>query len=133
MEVTRKGFIASVGTALVAAAALPSSRVFADALLPETGISGTAAKFAAQAGSSFDLGRSDGTSVPVVLREVIEHKSHAKTEQFSLVFATRNGAALPEGTYTMRHGSLGAASMFLAPLGQAESASLRADFNLLRA
>lgn len=131
MKVTRKGFIASVGPALVAAVALPSSRVFADALTPRTGTG--AAGFAEHVGSSFELTRADGTRAAIVLRDVVARESHPGTEQFSLMFTTSHGAVPPQGTYAMRHAALGSLAMFLAPLGGARSNGLRADFNRLKA
>lgn len=133
MKVTRKGFIASVGPALVAAVALPSSRVFADALTPRTGTGAGAAGFVEHVGSSFELTRADGTRAALVLRDVIARESHPGTEQFSLMFTTSHGAVPPQGTYALRHAALGSVAMFLAPLGGARSNGLRADFNLLKA
>ena len=129
MQVTRKGFIASVSTAIAAAVALPQASALAD-VLPRS-VKGDPTKFSSHVGSSFQLSRADGTREVVVLRDVLKAKSHPRTEQFSLVFTSPNGAPLAEGTYKMRHTEMGSLDLFLIP--GTKQPTLRADFNLLKA
>jgi len=67
----------------------------------------------------------------VTLRELVKLPAERRTEQFSLLFASPNRGALPEGLYRVRHSSLGAFDLFLVRGG--EEAALRADFALLKA
>lgn len=50
------------------------------------------------------------------------------TQQYSLEFA---GASLAAGTYTLRHRNGESAQLYLAGVGPAAPATLRADFNLI--
>jgi hypothetical protein len=129
MRVSRTEFLSSAGAAFAATVVEPK-RVQLGTEVEDTS---TAGRFSRQVGSAFRLVRPDEGAIPLVLRAVVRKPGDKRCEQFSLVFSARRGAAIPEGTYTLRHGRLGASMMFLSPAGEDDRGTLlRADFNLLK-
>jgi len=130
MKVTRKGFISSVATAVVATMAAPSSKAFARVLSPSNSASDVNA-FSSHVGSAFEFAGPEGARGSLVLQDLVKYPTGAHTEEFSLLFAKSGSGTLPEGSYRVRHTALGSMNLFLVPGGK--KAALRADFNLLRA
>jgi hypothetical protein len=128
MEVTRKGFISSVATALVAVAASAPTEAFASFLAPSA-VTGPES-FSSLIGSTFSFSGPGGITGSLVLRSVVKRSSDWRTEQFSLLFATKDGSVCPEGKYQVSHPTLGSMELFLVPGGR--KAALRADFSLLK-
>lgn len=129
MKVTRKGFISSVATAVAATMAVPSSKAFAGLVPASNAVDVNA--FSSHVGSAFEFAGPEGAHASLVLQDLVEYPAGPRTEQFSLLFAKSGGGTLPEGTYRVRHKTLGPMSLFLVPGGR--KAALRADFSLLKA
>lgn len=133
MEVTRKGFISSLGATLVVATGLPADHAFAWTLAPQepAGVR----SFARLTGSTFYALDPGGRRVPMVLRAVTEGLKDPLVEQFSLVFALGGRTSISSGTYNVDHSSLGSFYLFLAASGRDGSGRellVRSDFSLLR-
>lgn len=129
MEITRKDFMASLTTALMAATALPTAEVFAGVASAPTGPKALA--LGRLIGSSFELSLPGGVRQAMVLRELVPRKSCPRTEQFSLIFNAEGVAALPRNVYPVSHPQMGNVRLVMASM--TEKSGLRADFNLLRA
>lgn len=75
---------------------------------------------------------SENHMVWMTLIQVNDGHASAVAEQFSLVFRGPHDPALPEGSYTVRHHTAGATTLFLQPGGQDDYNSYyEAPFNLL--
>lgn len=133
MEITRKGFISSLGATIVTAVSLRPD--LALAVTPEPQEPSGVKSFRPLVGSVFFALTPTGQRVSMVLREVVERPGDPSIEQFSLVFAPGRQTAIPTGTYSVDHPSLGSFQLFLSAggnrvLGKGEL--VRADFSLLK-
>jgi hypothetical protein len=88
--------------------------------------------FAALTGQWFHVDASGWESARLVA--VVDGAAARSTEQFTLVFRTASGRALPEGTYTLAPPTGDPFPLFLQPArGSAVDATLLASFSLLPA
>ncbi|BDU71957.1 DUF6916 family protein [Mesoterricola silvestris] len=67
-------------------------------------------------GTSFAFGPEEGPVLDLVLTDVVPHAT-AHTSGFTLVFQGPPGSPLPQGTHRVRHRDLGAAWIFVVPVG----------------
>ena len=89
-------------------------------------------EFAAQVNTKFQL-LEFSPILEIVLTEIIECKTTARQELFSLLFFGASEFALPQQTYEMKHEQLGAGALFLVPVGRdGEGIRYEAAFNRLR-
>ena len=56
----------------------------------------------------------------VELVEVKQLAAPTRGESFSVLFETRQGARVDQGSYTLRHPAMGSFSLFLVPVGKGE-------------
>ena len=133
MKVSRAAFLKAAGTALLGA------RVDARTLLgpvavasspPEVspvatpGSAGrllladaTAVLFLPHLYSEFAVQSASGVRAQMLLAKVLERPVTRNVEQFSLIFQTRGGETLHDGTHAVRHPVLGDFDLFIVPVG----------------
>jgi hypothetical protein len=83
--------------------------------------------FAEQLGTIFKLHAADNATLPLELFEVTDLSSQERVpqmEQFSLLFRGPATPHFPQGIYTLEHGNLGKAALFVVPVGP-DSAGMR--------
>ena len=89
--------------------------------------------FARSANTKFIVEFSSWKQLEIRLTQVSEKEESVLQEQFSLLFHGPIDEFMPQGTYTLRHTTLGTFDLFLVPIGQnQEGFSYEAVFNLLR-
>jgi hypothetical protein len=128
MRVSRATFLKAFGTALFGA------RVDARALLQSAAQGPTlpeppraagpvqladadAALFRPHLNTSFSVRSGDLAPARFVLAKVPERAVTRNVEQFSLIFHSAPDTALPQGTHSFHHPSLGAFDLFIVPIG----------------
>jgi hypothetical protein len=109
-----------------AAAASEGNRVMVEKL--------TRSLFADNLNTTFQImDKASPTVVEARLVEVDEGRSSETHEQFSLLFAGPSEPQLAQGTYEIRHGTIGEFELFLVPIAaDANHTSYEAVFNRLR-
>ena len=76
--------------------------------------------FSDKVGQIWTLDEPEAPPIELTLTEVLPLKNYAKLkrEPFSLLFTTTGNFVLPQRIYAMKHATLGAMSLFLAPVGR---------------
>jgi hypothetical protein len=88
--------------------------------------------FSNKVGQIWVIDEADAPPIELTLTEVEPLKNYAKLkrEPFSLYFTTTGDFVLPQRLYGLRHGTLGAMTIFLVPIGrQGETTTYQAVFN----